>query len=197
MNEGPAFAASGLRARVLLRHEVPRVQALFDANPEYFRLVNDRCARPDEATVEFDERPPPHLPFRERWFFGVFDARDDLVGVLVVLADLGAPAVWHVALYLLATRLHGSGAALPLYAAFEDWAVRGGARWIRLGVVAANAQGLRFWAKCGFRVVRLREGIDTGGRINDVAVCVKPLAGGPIADYLALVPRDRPGSDLP
>jgi len=33
-----------------------------------------------------------------------------------------------------------------------------------------------------------------GSRVNDLRVMAKPLAGGAIADYLAMVARDRPES---
>jgi GNAT superfamily N-acetyltransferase len=198
LNPAPVlFAAAGLHARVLRADEVPRLQALFDANPGYFQTVNGRNANPDEAQVEFDELPPPHLSFRERWVLGVFDAAGALVGVVLVLSDLGAPGVWHLALFLLATALRGRGIAAALYVAMESWAITGGALWMRLGVVTANARGRRFWERCGYRTVRMREQVDTGGRLNDLLVCIKPLAGGSTDDYLALVPRDRPGSTLP
>jgi GNAT superfamily N-acetyltransferase len=198
LSPAPAqFAAAGLYTRVLRADEVPLLQALFDANPAYFQTVNGRDANPGEAQVEFDELPPPHLPFRARWMLGVFDDAGTLVGVVLVLSDLGAPGVWHLALFLLATTLHGSGSAAPLHAAMEQWAIADGARWMRLGVVKTNARGRRFWERCGYRTVRVRENMDTGGRLNDLLVCMKPLAGGSTEDYLALVPRDRPDSALP
>jgi RimJ/RimL family protein N-acetyltransferase len=210
------FRSARLAARELVPHEVPRLQALFDANPLYFEAVNGRPPKPDEAQQEFDELPPPHLPFTRRWFLGLFDSSDvgagviegggegegeggdaDLQGVAVVVEDLCAPGVWHIALYLLATALHGSGAASDAYHAMEAWMRRGGARWLRLGVVAGNARAERFWRAQGFAEVRRREGIDTGGRVNDLRVLAKTLDGGTPADYLALVPRDRPDSTLP
>ena len=48
--------------------------------------------------------------------------------------------------------------------------------------------------------VRVRENIDTGGRLNTLRVMVKPLAAAGTSDlacYLASVPRDQPGSTLP
>lgn len=188
----PLFATQGVQARVLRADEVPQLQALFDANPEYFQTVNGRDARPDEAQVEFDERPPPHLSYRDHWVLGLFDGGGALVGVAVVASDLGAPGVWHLALFLLASRLHGSGLARAVYDALEAWAIAGGARWLRLGVVKANAKARRFWARCGYRELREHRNHDTGGRLNDVLMCMKPLAGGSLDDYLALVPRDRP-----
>jgi GNAT superfamily N-acetyltransferase len=192
------FEAAGLHARELRADEVPQLQALFDANPGYFVSVNGRPAKPDEARAEFDEMPPPHLGFSRRWCLGLFDRGHTLVGVAIVVADLGAPGVWHLALYLLATAMHGRGVAGPTYAALEAWVRGQGARWLRLGVVEGNTRAQRFWARQGFQAVRQREGIDTGGRINTVHVLVKPVtAGADLAAYLALMPRDRPGSTLP
>jgi hypothetical protein len=42
----------------------------------------------------------------------------------------------------------------------------------------------------------VREGVDTGGRINVLRVMVKALAGQPLVDYLERVPRDRPDTPL-
>lgn len=190
--ETPRFAS-----RELVAADLTRLQALFDANPEYFLTVNGRPPGPDAARADFDDRPPPHLPYRQRWFAGLFERGGPMVGVTEVVADLCAEGVWHLGLFLVATALHGRGVAQELYRGLEAWVAGQGARWLRLGVVAGNVRAERFWAARGFVEVRVREGIDTGGRINDVRVLVKPLAGGDVATYLGLVPRDRPGSPLP
>lgn len=62
---------------------------------------------------------------------------------------------------------------------------------------SAVSRAERFWAANVFAEVRVREAVDTGGRLHDVRVLVKPLASGGLATYLGLVPRDRPGSALP
>jgi len=191
------FASDALYGRELQADEVPQLQALFDANPEYFVAINGRRANADEAQVEFDEMPPAHLGFTRRWFAGLFDATSsELVGVSIVVSDLAAPGVWHIALFLLATKLHGRGLAGPVFDAIEAWARRSGALWLRLGVVRGNARAEAFWARQGFQEVRVR-GIDTGGPLNTVRVLIKPLREHDVQAYLALVPRDRPGSTLP
>lgn len=191
------FGTSALHARELSPHEVPALQALFDANPFYFQAVHGRPAHADEAQAEFDERPPAHLAFSRRWVLGVFDRAEVLVGVIGVLTDFCAPRVWHVSLFLLSTPLHGQQVAAPLYAAMEAWMRAGGAHWARLGVVMGHARAERFWARQGFADVRRRAAVDTGGPTRDLRVQVKPLAGGTLAEYLAQVPRDRPDADLP
>jgi GNAT superfamily N-acetyltransferase len=193
----PIFESAAFYARELVASEVPLLQALFDANPEYFLRVNGRTATPDEAQVEFAETPPPHLTYTKRWFAGLFDRRHGLVGVALVVSDLCAARVWHIALFLVATRLHGTGAASEIYLALEGWMRRSGARWLRLGVVQGNAAAERFWTRHRFEQVRIRPGVDTGGRINTIRMLVKPLESFDLASYLVLVPRDHPDSPLP
>jgi GNAT superfamily N-acetyltransferase len=193
---GPVlFCADGYAVRELGPADVPRVQALFDANPDYFQAVNGRLPRPGEAQEEFDERPPAPFSYTRRWFAGVMDPRGELAGLVIVVSDLCAQAVWHLALFLVATPLRGTGVAPALHAALERWMRDAGAQWVRLNVVVGNTVAERFWARLGYEPVRTRDNIDTGGRINTVRVMVKRLCGRPIQDYLALVPRDRPDAD--
>ena len=193
----PLFETADGCARDIVPAEVPLLQALFEDNAEYFRTVNGRAPLPGEAQVEFEELPPPHLGFSDRWVIGLFDREGRLAVLAIVLSDLMAKGVWHLALVMAASRLHGTGVAGRTYAALEAWATGGGARWMRLAVVVGNRRAERFWARRGYRVLRSRLGVDTGGRVNDVQVLMKPLAGGSVDEYLALVPRDHPSSTLP
>lgn len=177
--------------------ELPRLQALYEANPEFFLTVNGRGPDANEAQQQFDELPPPHLSYSRRWFAGVFDRTGALQGHVAIVSDLVLPRAWHLATFLMATRLHGSGAAAETFSALESWARGQGACWLRLGVVIGNVRAERFWERCGFVDVRRRENMDTGGRINSLRIMVKPLTGQSVHDYLRHVPRDRPDSTLP
>mgnify|MGYP003562062810 CR=1 FL=1 len=177
--------------------ELPRLQALYDLNPEFFHIVNGRGPDADEARQQFEELPPPYLSYTRRWFAGVFDRSGELHGHVAVVSDLVLPRAWHLATFLMATRLHGSGAAAETFSALEAWVRSQGACWLRLGVVIGNARAERFWERCGFVDVRRRDNMDTGGRINSLRIMVKPLAGLSVHDYLQQVPRDRPDSTLP
>lgn len=191
------FATATHTARELSAGDLPRLQAFFDANPEYFLAVSGAPPRPTEAQDEFDEQPPPHLPHGRRWCLGFFDAADELQGFAIVVRDLGATGVWHIALYLWATRLHGSGLAAGMHRALAQWALAAGADWLRLGVVVGNGRAERFWDKLGYQELRRRDGVPAGERINSVRVLAMPLRGQPLAAYLELMPRDRPDSTLP
>jgi RimJ/RimL family protein N-acetyltransferase len=112
-------------------------------------------------------------------------------------SDFCVTGVWHLGLFLLASRLHGSGLAGSLHQGLLDWACAQGAQWMRLSVIVGNARAERFWARLGYTEVRRRHGIDTGGRLNNARVMVRALDGQGLDAYLARAPRDQPGSDLP
>jgi GNAT superfamily N-acetyltransferase len=172
--------------------DVAAVQRFFERNPEYFFTVNGEAPKPDEAEHEFADVPPAGMPYRAMWLLGFFDGEGALVGVATIVGDFFQPHVWHVGLFIVASALHGSGVAQSLYRRLEGWMVERGARWLRLGVVRGSFKAERFWERCGYVQVRERGPLTMGRKSNVLRVMAKPLAGGTIAEYLALVERDRP-----
>ncbi|RZL30856.1 MAG: hypothetical protein EOP35_23130 [Rubrivivax sp.] len=63
-------------------------------------------------------------------------------------------------------------------------------------MVIGNARADRFWASLGYAQTRVRSGFQVGDQVNELRVMFKPLAGGTLAEHLALVPRDRPENAL-
>jgi GNAT superfamily N-acetyltransferase len=188
----PLFSAGKLRCFELQEEDIPELQRFFEANPEYFLAVEGKSPGPDEGCEMFHDKPPAGMSFTKVWMMGIVDDANALVGMADVESDLLAPGVWHIGLIILATARHGSGEAHALYQALEDWAVRGGAQWMRLGVVEGNARAERFWEKVGFIEVCRHASVAMGTRMNTVRFMVKPLACGTFAEYLSLVPRDQP-----
>jgi GNAT superfamily N-acetyltransferase len=182
----------GHRLRELGAGDIDAVQRFFDANPEYFLTVNGEAPGPEEAKHEFADLPPAGMTYRAMWLLGFFDGEGALVGVATIVGDFLQPYVWHIGLFIVATALHGSGAAHALYRRLERWMVERGARWLRLGVVQGSVRAERFWLRCGYVQVRERGPVTMGRKTNLLRVMAKPLAGGTIDEYLALVERDRP-----
>ncbi|HEX2011944.1 MAG TPA: GNAT family N-acetyltransferase [Roseateles sp.] len=186
----------GLAARRLSLEDAPLLQAFLQANPEYYERVGGAGPMPEQAHEELSERPPPPLSYREHIALGFWSepvgAPAELLGFASVDTDLVLAGCWHVALFIVATRLHGQGVAARLYRALEDWARAGGAQWLRLGVVCGNTMAERFWERQGFVQLRLRKGVAAGVRLNSVRVMLKPLGERDATAYLAQVERDRP-----
>ena len=189
----PAFFTVGAyRASELRDADVPALQAFFEANPEYSIAVQGRPPGSTEAREEFDEVIPEGFTYERRWILKVVDEAGAMVAMASVVSNMMAKEVWHVGLFIVATRLHGTGKAREIYSALEAWMRRRGARWTRLGVVVGNSRAERFWESLGYVETRRRLGLEMGAKVNDLRVMAKPLAGGALADYLAMVPRDRP-----
>ncbi|MCU7372040.1 GNAT family N-acetyltransferase [Paucibacter sp. O1-1] len=176
--------------------DAPLLQAFLEANPEYFERIGGAPPKPDEAATELAERPPAELSWHEHFNIGLWreapDTAPALIGIAIVDSDLVIEGCWHVALFIIATALHGQGIAPRCYRALEQWAAAQGARWIRLGVVLGNARAEAFWRQLGFVELRRREGVPANDRLNTVRVLLKPLREPDVAPYLALVARDRP-----
>jgi len=157
-----------------------RLQRFFDANPEYFLAIQGEPAAAHEAREELASEPPAGWTYTRRWLLGWAEADGTLAAMAHVVSDLLVRHVWHIGLFIVATGRHGTGDAQ-----------RGGAHWLRLGVVRGNLRAERFWTARGYVETRTREGVQVGKQTNTVRVMVKPLAGGTVEEYLALVPRDR------
>lgn len=189
------FAAAGWRCVELAPSRIPQLQEFFEANPEYQVAVNGEPPRPEEARDEYESMPPAGWPFGRKWVLGYVERGDEMVGMADVLSDLFAPGIWHLGTFIVATRLHGSGAAAAMYEALEAWMRANDARWLRLGVVAGNARAERFWEKRGYRELRRREGVAMGRKVNAIRVMAKPLVPGEWSDYFDRVGRDRPDAN--
>lgn len=184
-------------ARELAAADVPALQQFFEDNPEYFLAVEGRPPPPCAAQEEFDDLPPPGMSYSRKWILGFFDPMQHMSAMAVVWSDFLAPGIWHIGLFVTAARNHGTGRSQAIYAELEQWMRENGAQWLRLGVVRGNARAERFWSSLGYAGVRQRGPIEMGLRSNMLRVMIKPCSGQPIAHYLAIVERDRPGAQLP
>jgi len=185
------------RFRVLGQDDAAELQRFFDANPEYFLSVDGEPPAPDAAANELVDVPPAGMRYREMLLLGV-TRRGEPGGALAAMATVVegfiSEHVSHIGLFIVATSLHGSGAAQEIYRKLERWMVDRGAAWVRLGVVAGNARAERFWERSGYVETRRRGPIEMGRKTNMLRVMVKALAGGSVDEYLALVERDRPSA---
>jgi RimJ/RimL family protein N-acetyltransferase len=170
------------------------LQRFFEANPEYYENYYGEPPGPSEAHQEIHEALPAGWSFTKKWLIGYLDAAGEMVGMANVVSDLLAPRVWHIGFFVIATLRYGTGLARALYDGLERWMFENGAEWLRLGVVAGNTRGERFWASCGFLETRTRTDVPYRKRTHTMRVLYKPLAGGTLEEYRTLIARDRPGA---
>jgi GNAT superfamily N-acetyltransferase len=190
------FAAGDVNAVELDEADLPELQIFFSNNPEYFITVHGEPPRPDEAQLEFFDRPPPEMPCEHVLVVGFVDSQDCVIAMVSIIKNLLAENVWHISLFVVATHLHGSGVAHALYSNLEQWLREQDAVWIRLGVVSGHVKAERFWTRQGYVEIRRRHNVQLGKLTHTVGVFVKPLGQRGLTEYLGLVPRDQPESSL-
>ncbi len=188
----PSSPIPGLEVVEITDAHVEALQRFFETNSEYNIAVNGEPPGPSEAYEEIHGELPTGWSFAKKWLIGYLDKNGAMVAVANVVSDLLAPTVWHIGLFIVATERHGDGSSQKLYRGIETWAGASGASWLRLGVVEGNVRAERFWERQGFDQVRLRKDVKMGRLKNTVRVMIKPLRGGTLEQYLALVERDRP-----
>lgn len=177
------------------RTTLPELQSFYEANPEYWLIVYGHPPRPDDAEQDFDARPPADMPYRAVCSWLIREpASQRVIGEVSAVIDLLAAGVIHLGFFIVDAARQGTGLAAEIHRSYERWAIEQGARWLRLGVVAGNRRAHAFWLRNGYAEVRRRENYVIGDRAHSLIVMVKPLGSNTVADYLALVPRDRPDS---
>lgn len=193
MSSVPA-SPPGITTFALTAEHEAQLQRFFEANPEYYLICNGEPAGPTEAHTEIHELPPADMSYTKKILFGYSNESVELVGMSNVISDLLAPGVWHIGYFMVGTTSFGSGLSRNLYAHLEQWIVEQGAHWMRLGVLQCNPRAGRFWRSLGYTEVSQRHGVQYGKKTHTLDVLYKPLTGGTVEEYRALVPRDVPQS---
>jgi hypothetical protein len=85
MHEQPTLITSkDFCARELVDCDILAVQRFYAANPDYFMIANGMSVRDDEAQREFDDLPPPEMPFNQLYLIGFYDSHATLIGLTTV-----------------------------------------------------------------------------------------------------------------
>jgi ribosomal protein S18 acetylase RimI-like enzyme len=168
------FSAGEFAAVELGPADIPRLQRLLERCVDYFELVGGEAPGPQEAAEMLVDRPPGR-PVDSGMAIGLISADGALCGVISAARDYPQPGEWWIGLILVdpARRSQGLGAAACR--GFEEFAARGGARQVGIGVVQANQKALHFWKRLGYEQVERRPPQRYGQRDHVVLVLKKQL----------------------
>jgi GNAT superfamily N-acetyltransferase len=142
-----------LTARLLEDKDLPALQGLCEACPDYYTLDFGQPAGPDEARHLLAELPPGRT-LQDKFFFGLFTPRPRLCGALDLMRDVREPGEWYLGLLLLEPEARGHGLGERVLRAAEAWAREQGAWRMRLACAEQNKGGRRFWERQGYRADR-------------------------------------------
>jgi len=171
-----AFRCGGNR---VVRLDAPRdeaaVQAVFERCAAFNIVVEGRPPGPGAAR-EFFESAPGGWRAADVEKLGVYDRDGRLIGLIESVAGYPEPGVTHLGLLMLEPDAQGSGLGADLYRAYESWAASHGAERIRLGVVADNEAGHRFWNRMGFTETSRTEPLAMGEKIQTIRVMERDIS---------------------
>ena len=170
------FRSDGIRViRLDPARDEPAVQAVFERCAAFNIVVEGRPPGPNAAS-EFFGMAPDGWRSEEIDKLGVYDRDGRMIGLLESVSGYPEPGVTHLGLLMLEPNARGRGLGADLYRAYEEWAASRGAERIRLGVVADNEPGHRFWARTGFIETSRTEPQAMGEKIQTIRVMVRDLS---------------------
>lgn len=149
-NSGPPF--------ILTRDDAGDVADLYARCADYFMLQDGKPATLADAVQLFSD-VPEEKSAADQTILG-WRAGNGLMAVAAILRDYPSDEVWYLGFMIVDSAARGQGVGRSLYDSIKQWAVKRGAREMRLAVLEVNEPAERFWRSLGFIELR-RVGPDT------------------------------------
>ncbi len=140
------------------------IQAILDADPETWLLLEGAPLVPNEGTLMLTIRPP-EIPLERKHLYVA-----DGVCVLDMLAGYPVPTTWFLGLIFLAPERRGGGLGTRVLDAITAHVRAHGGTALRLGVVVENIAARRFYDRLGFRHVASKTRPTPSGGITHLDV---------------------------
>lgn len=143
----PAMGTERLVAPLASAGDVPLLQAVLDASPDYHLLTEGAPARPGAASELFADAEMDED--RALWVLRLREV-SQVAGLLDVQLHWPDPGAAHVRLLLLRPALQGRGLGTEAVRALEALLRSEGFRILRLSVPHENGPARAFWERVGF-----------------------------------------------
>ena len=157
------ISLAGYEVEGLIASDAPRLVRLYEACVDYILLERGEPPNADSAREEFESFPPNRTE-ADKFVFGLKTVDDELIGLLSCDRDYPQAGCWWIALLMIDKALRGQGVGGALCTDFFSWLKSQQAERMELGVLADNAQGLRFWQGLGFQLARTAGPISIGAK---------------------------------
>jgi ribosomal protein S18 acetylase RimI-like enzyme len=133
----------------------PALQAVFEASPDYFELIQGAPPGPTEAQTLVADLPPDKI-HDDKFVFLVFGKGEVLRAVIDLVRNYPEPGIWFLGLLFVAPAARDKGLGTRLLDEIcEHVKARGGSA-LRLGVVQANIRARALYDRNGFRFLLTR-----------------------------------------
>lgn len=150
------------------------VQDVLERCADFNVVVEGRPPGPS-AAMEFFDAAPNEWRAEDVDKLGVYAEDGRLIGLIESVDGYPRQGAVHLGLLLLEPGARGRGLGADLYGSYEGWAASRGAKRIRLGVVADNEAGHRFWTRMGFTELSQTEPQEMGEKIQATRIMERAL----------------------
>jgi len=148
----------------ITRQNFEQVFKVYDANQDFFMLVQGKKATIESSLGDIDAIPPD-CGGKQKVYISIWKG-GKAIGVLDLIAGYPEQTSFWIGLLLVHGDLHGKGIGSKIVRAVLDAAKISGYHKAKLGVVESNIQGLNFWEKHGFNIM---------GRNKNIVVMARPV----------------------
>lgn len=154
---------------------VEPLQRLLERCADYAMIVEGEGVSPT-AAQELFRSVPTGRSLSDKFLYGLFDRKGEIVGVLEGMRHYPDETTWWIGLLLLAPEVRRRGLGRKLVQAFSEVVRLKQGTSIMLGVVEENRSAYLFWQQLGFELVRQTEPRPFGKKIQMVYVMRRAVA---------------------
>lgn len=129
---------------------------LFNADPEYFEIVNGCPPGPAEFQSLITELAPGKT-YEDKFVYCVFGQDAKIAAIVDIIRNYPADEIWFVGLLFVARDLRGRGLGGKLIEALCAHIAEAGGHAARIAVAEDNQGAMRFWQRSGFHLLYAAE----------------------------------------
>ena len=126
------------------------IQQLFEADPEYFEIVQGAPPGPAEFQSLITELAPGKT-YDDKFVYSVLSVDEKICAVVDIFRNYPEDGIWFVGLLFVARDLRGTGLGTHLVEAICSHIAAHDGYAVRIAVAKKNRQAMQFWARAGFR----------------------------------------------
>jgi ribosomal protein S18 acetylase RimI-like enzyme len=150
------------------------MQALFESDPDYFRLVQGAPPDPAEAKDLLNELPEGKQ-YRDKFVYALFDRNGALAVVIDLIRGYPNDETWYLGLIFVAPVRRDMGLGTRVLEAVCTHVKRHGGHAVRLGVDRRNVRARALYERRGFRSINERERAHPNGFKSVIDVLERAL----------------------
>ncbi|PKF34385.1 GNAT family N-acetyltransferase [Acinetobacter proteolyticus] len=128
--------------------DIASIQAVFEATPNYFKLIQGYSADKNAARNDLKAVPSGH-PFTAKFFYAIYH-KEQMIGCMDILQGYPESSIVFIGLLLFIESHQGLGYGTQAVHFISGLAHVWGCDRLRIAVVQSNEPAFSFWSKEGF-----------------------------------------------